>query len=91
MYTHCTCTYFVHCFPQVCSSKVQPTIHEQSVITALNTASGTSQTGQMRRKKRKKPKGPNPLSVKKSHRVVGGSRDVSGGVSKVGTTAFYAL
>lgn len=67
-----------YCLLQVCSSKVQPTDHEQSVISALNSASGSSDVNRLR-KKRKKPKGPNPLSVKKSRKVLGVSRGPSGG------------
>jgi U3 small nucleolar RNA-associated protein 23 len=64
---------------EVCSSKVQPTEHEQSVITALNSASGITET---RRKRKKKPKGPNPLSVKKSRKVRGGGVSIiTGGVA----------
>lgn len=64
---------------QVCSSKVQPTAHEQSVISALNSTSGGPDGSQLKKRKRKKPKGPNPLSVKRSRKVFSGSRDSSGG------------
>ena len=63
---------------QVCSSKVRPTAHEQSVISALDSASGGPDVSQLKRR-RKKPKGPNPLSVKRSRKVFSGSISSSGG------------
>ena len=49
------------------------------MITALNSASGITET---RRKRKKKPRGPNPLSVKKSRKVRGGGVSITtGGVA----------
>ena len=69
---------------QLSAAKVQPTTHEQSVIVALNTAAG-SELSQQQKRKRKRAKAPNPLSVKKSHKMSGGSTSVSSGVASRST------
>ena len=80
---------------QLCAAKLHPTPHEESVIAVLNAAAGTVASKQRGRKKKKKPKAPNPLSVKKTRKVLGGSSSLPGALSqsKVGVsvynTAYY--
>ncbi|CAI8048089.1 rRNA-processing protein UTP23 homolog [Geodia barretti] len=64
----------------VISSKVQPTEHEKSVISALDSASGVTREPLGKRRGRKTPRGPNPLAVKKGRRKFVTTTQVHGSV-----------
>ena len=71
------------------SSKVQPTEHEKSVISALDSASGVTREPLGKRRGRKTPRGPNPLAVKKGRRKFVTTTQVHGSV--VSQSKVYAI
>ena len=89
----CLCVFVFVCLcVQLCSSKVQPSEHEKSVISALDSASGLTRGTLGRRRRR--AKGPNPLSVKKGRRKFVSTQELPGRImsqSKVSTTEDTSL
>ena len=71
------------------STKVQPTEHEKSVISALDSASGVTREPLGKRRGRKTPRGPNPLAVKKGRRKFVTTTQVHGSV--VSQSKVYAI
>ena len=85
---------FVCLCVQVCSRKVQPSEHEKSVISALDSASGLTRGTLGGRRRRMRAKGPNPLSVKKGRRKFVSTQELPGRImsqSKVSTTEDTSL
>ena len=85
---------FVCLCVQLCSSKVQPSEHEKSVISALDSASGLTRGTLGGRRRRMRAKGPNPLSVKKGRRKFVSTQELPGRImsqSKVSTTEDTSL
>ena len=69
---------------QLIAARVEPSEYQKTVLEKLSAAEGEKEGEVVKRGKKKRPKGPNPLSVKKSSKLVarGRARPLKSGLTQ---------